>query len=140
MDELTKTIIAHEGSNKFSYKDSRGFNTIGVGRCIDSRCSNGLSVDEISYLLANDLVRCKAELAGKSFYLNQDDVRKEVLVELVFNIGLEGLETFTTFLSMMSNHGYKDAANDLKSTKWSSEVHADRVNNICYRIVNGHYP
>lgn len=140
MDNLISTIKAHEGTTRFVVIDTRGFYTIATGRCVDSRCDHGLSDDEINLILSNDITRCRDELKDKPYFFYQDPIRKEVLIELVFNLGLEGLETFTTFLSYFSSHDYIKASDDLKNTKWAKEVHSTRVNNICYRIVNGKYP
>lgn len=140
MDDLIKTIIAHEGSDKFAYHDSKGFVTVGVGRCLDRRCGHGLSDEEINYLLTNDIKDCENQLSKKSFYINQDIVHKQVLVELVFNMGMEGLEGFKNFLNAFEFGHYTVAVSELKDSLWAKEVHAERVDNICFRIVKGRYP
>ncbi len=140
MDELIKTIILHEGSNRFAYTDTKGYITVGVGRCLDRRCGHGLSESEIQFLLSNDIKDCLSQLENKPFYIGHDSVRQEVLIELVFNLGMEGLEEFRNFLNAFAFKHYTVAAAELKNSLWAREVHAERVNNICYRIINGKYP
>jgi lysozyme len=140
MDELQLTIMAHEGINEFAYRDSLEFWTIGCGRNIDKRCGKGISQDEVVYLLNNDIANCTKQLANKQYYINQSLVRQGTLIELVFNMGLEGLETFVRFLAAMTVNDYDDAVKELASSLWAKEVHQTRVTNICYRILNGSYP
>jgi|ERR1017187_1274141 lysozyme len=140
MNDLINTIKVHEGTNRFVYLDSKGFQTIGIGRCIDKRCDNGLSDDEINYLLTNDIKKCIDHLKDKTFFINQDEIRKEVLIELVFNMGLSHLEEFKNFLNAFENKHYNVAVIELSISLWAKEVHQKRVQNICYRITNGKYP
>lgn len=140
MDDLLKTIISHEGTSSFAYKDTRGYLTIGCGRCIDSRCHNGLSPDEINYLLNGDIKRCVEQLSSKPYYNIQDQIRKEVLIELVFNLGISGLEDFVNFLHKMTTKDYVEAIVELKNSLWAQQVKHTRVDNICYRLINGKYP
>ncbi len=140
MDDLIKTLKLHEGTNPFVYVDTNGFYTIATGRCVDKRCEHGLSQDEIDYLLANDIKNFTQELSTQPFYIGHDSVRQEVLVELVFNMGLEGLEKFKRFLNAFAFKHYSIAASELRDSLWAKQVHAERVNNICYRIINGKYP
>ena len=138
--KLAQTLILHEGLSPYAYNDTRGFVTIGVGRCIDKRCENGLSLDEIHYLLSNDIDRCKRLLEGCPYYEVQSSVRKDVLVEMVFNLGLAGLEEFHEFLDAMLAKKYGAAVSDLRASLWAHQVGEDRVNNICFRILNDAYP
>ena len=140
MDDLIRTLKLHEGTNPFVYIDTNGFSTIATGRCVDKRCEHGLSQDEIDYLLANDIKNFTAQLSGKPYYIGHDKVRQEVLVELVFNMGIEGVEKFKNFLNAFAFKHYSVAVGELKNSLWAEQVHAGRVNNICYRIINVKYP
>ena len=140
MDKLRETLISHEGSNKYVYTDSLGYSTIAVGRCVDFHCHHGLSDDEIAYLLQNDINSFQKQLMNKDFYSSQSEVRKEVLIELVFNMGMEHLEGFENFLAAMLGEDYPKAVNELKDSLWANQVHEERVNNICYRLLNDAYP
>ncbi len=140
MDQLTQAIIDHEGVNRYVYQDTRGFLTIGIGRNVDTRSGRGLSENEISYLLDNDIKLCESKLVNQSFYIHQNDVRQGVFIELVFNMGYAGLMEFRRFIAAMEAKNYELAVNELKDSLWSQQVGASRVNNICYRVLNGTYP
>ncbi len=58
---------------------------------------------------------------------------QDVIVDMVFNLGCAGLNTFTMFLGLLQNHQWKAAANDLHNTKWCRQVKnrcIDDANNI----------
>mmetsp|Transcript_31399 Transcript_31399/g.50988 ORF Transcript_31399/g.50988 Transcript_31399/m.50988 type:complete len:109 (-) Transcript_31399:284-610(-) len=45
-----------------------------------------------------------------------------VLVDMTYNLGQAGVASFTTFKSYIENGQYSEAASDLKSTLWCSQV------------------
>ena len=55
--KLTEMLTAHEGSKSHAYKCTAGKITVGVGRNIDPEGGLGLSQEEITYLLSNDIWR-----------------------------------------------------------------------------------
>jgi lysozyme len=138
-DKLIERIIAHEGTKKFAYQDSEGYWSIAIGRCIDSRIGAGLSIDEQMFLLNNDIKRCRQELCTKSFYSIQDIVRKDALVELCFNLGIDKLLKFTKMLSAMQDKNYSQAAIELNNSLWAKQVQPLRVQDLLNRIKYGRY-
>lgn len=140
MDELKKSIIRHEGEKRFAYKDSLGYWTIGIGRNIDAKSKRGLSDDEISMLLDNDIALCKSQIEGYTWYKNQDKVRQEALIELCFNLGVDRLLLFKNMLLHMTVKDYNNAAIQLANSKWATQVQPERVTNLIYRIRKGAYP
>lgn len=139
-DRLKETITNHESSKKYAYKDSLGYLTIGIGRNIDQKGGRGLSGDEIEYLLQNDIQLCQSQLINKKYYINQDAVRKEVLVELCFNLGIDKLEKFVNTLKAFEAKDYESVVDGLKNSLWYSQVGKSRSNNIFSRILTGNYP
>ena len=87
MDKLIEMIKHHEGVVPHAYKDSRGYLTIGVGRLIDEELGGGLSDDEIDYLLANDLKRCRAEAETYPWFAGLSEPRQAVVISMLFNLG-----------------------------------------------------
>lgn len=140
MDELMQTIMEHEGSDPFGYTDSLGYETVGIGRCIDRRCHHGLNQAEMLYLLNNDIEACKKLLFGMDAFTHQDEVRQGCLIELVFNMGIDHLYEFKKFLNAMTETDYPTACAELRDSLWAKQVGNHRVENICYRLLNGSYP
>jgi lysozyme len=113
----------HEGVKKHGYLCTAGKMTVGVGRNIDKEGGLGLSEDEIDYLLANDIKRVDAELV-KSFawYSSLDDVRKDAMINLTFNVGITRLKGFVKALTAMEQKNYPEAAAQFLDSAWSKQV------------------
>lgn len=137
--KLESILLKHEDYKRFVYKDSLGFETIGIGRCVDIRKGKGISIKEAQYLLNNDLTECDRSMRLYAWYNIQDDVRKCALVELCFNMGLRGLLGFKNTLDCLQNKYYVDAAKHLLDSKWSAQVGEARSQDIAYRIEHGCY-
>ncbi len=137
--QLIDRIVAHEGSKRFAYQDSLGYWTIGIGRNIDQRGRHGLSIEEQHYLLKNDIQSCINDLIHLPVYIMLDEVRKEVLVELCFNLGIIGLLNFKHMIAALHNHDFVNAVEELQNSLWAKQVGEIRVKDICYRLLHGVY-
>lgn len=137
--QLESRIISHEGYRKFTYEDSLGFETIGIGRCIDSRKGKGLSMNEALYLLKNDIDECSHQLAFYPWYKIHDDVRKCALIELCFNLGIRGLTGFKKMLACLLEKDYSGAAKELLDSRWAKQVGEIRSKDIANRLEHGCY-
>jgi lysozyme len=129
--ELLSELRRDEGEVRHEYKDSLGFSTIGVGRLIDKRKGGGLSSDEISYLLANDVKRTIADLDKHLPWWRQlTAARQRVLINMAFNLGIgsaavgSGLLGFKNTLRMVQEGDYAGAAAGMLSSKWAKQVGA----------------
>lgn len=127
MDEVIETdpiLIAQlrrdEGVRSHPYMDTVGKLTIGVGRNLDDV---GLSDDEIDYLLANDIKRAsKGLLKALPWVSSLDPVRRRVLVNMAFNLGVQGLLGFKNTLRMIEHGNYEGAAEGMLNSKWARQV------------------
>lgn len=135
---LEKCLIEHEGLKHYVYIDTMGISTIGIGRNVSSS-GPGLSTDECLYLLRNDIYRCDHLLQSYTWYKALDHVRQEVLIEMVFNIGLAGLLQFKRTLSAIETKQYDQAADDILQSKWAKQVGSERACNIAKRLRTGQY-
>ena len=138
--KLMHLLEQHEGCEQFAYKDSLGYYTISIGRCIDRRKGKGISKAESLYLLKNDIEACKHNLEKMTWYNALDDVRKCVLIELVFNMGMSGVLLFKKMISALKDKDFARAARELLDSKWATQVGKSRRDNIAYRMRHGDYP
>ncbi len=138
-NELIKRIKRAEGLKLTLYKDSLGYATIGWGRLLDPRKGGHISTDEAELMLYNDIEACKTELCGVAWYVNQDEVRKGVLIELTFNMGLENLMKFKNMIAALKIKDYKTASAELNDSLWAKQVQQSRVQDIQYRLEHGTY-
>ena len=102
MKKLIAMLKRHEGVETHAYECSEGKITVGVGRNIDQRGGMGLSEDEVEYLLENDIERVIKELAKEYPWFNKlDDVRRDAMIDISFNLGATRLRGFKRALSAM---------------------------------------
>lgn len=139
LSELEKSLIEHEGAANYAYTDTRGFLTIGVGKNIDSRSGVGLSTEEIIYLMRNDIAECKHELMGHPWYDCLDFVRKDIMVELCYNMGLPTLNKFHKMKVALEKRDYKEAAKELLDSLWAKQVGKHRSSTLAQRLITGKY-
>jgi lysozyme len=98
-DKLLEMLKRHEGVRSHVYLCSAGYETIGVGRNI-SKSGMGLSDDEVDYLLENDIARVIKELSSEYPWFNDlDDVRKDAMIDISFNLGATRLRGFQESVS-----------------------------------------
>ena len=137
--KLIDRIVAHEGSKRFVYQDSLGYWSAGIGRNLDPRGQRGLTIEEQHYLLNNDIKSCINDLSSLPVYIMLDDVRKEVLVELVFNMGIARVLKFKRMIAALHEHDYQKAVDELEDSLWAKQVQSVRVKDISYRLLHGVY-
>jgi lysozyme len=89
MSDLVSQLKRDEGTSLKLYRDTRGFWTIGTGRNLDA---DGITSDENDLMLSNDVKRATVRLnAAFPFAASLDEVRRGVLLNMTFNMGIGGL-------------------------------------------------
>lgn len=121
MESLKSRLLRHEGMRLNVYKDHLGFDTIGVGRLL----SNGINQDEALYMLDNDIERCKKEVNKElPWVLALDPVRRDVLYEMCFQMGIYRLLLFKKMLRACKDLDYDTAAQEMLSSSWHKQTPA----------------
>lgn len=116
---LIRQLRFDEGVRSKVYRDSEGIETIGVGRNLVDR---GLSDDEINYLLDNDIDLVVEEANGFAWYYDLNDVRQEVVLNMLFNLGLSRFKGFKMMIAALERHDYDDASREMLDSKWAGQV------------------
>lgn len=138
MKNLIEMLKRHEGVRSTIYLCSAGYETIGVGRNV-SASGIGLSDDEVNYLLENDIERVIKELSSEYPWFNSlDDVRKDAMIDISFNLGATRLRGFKRALAAMEVADYKMAAKEFLASKWSQDVKG-RAHELASMIETGEY-
>ena len=123
ISELTQQLNRDEGREKFAYKDSLGYLTIGVGRLVDEKKGGGLRDDEMDYLLRNDINdRIDAITRALPWFQNLDDARKGVLLNMAFQMGTNGLLAFKNTLAEIRAGDYATASEMMLQSKWATQT------------------
>jgi lysozyme len=138
-EKLLEMLKRHEGVEHHIYRCSAGFWTLGAGRNVDPQGGLGLSDDEVDYLLQNDIERVIKELSTEYRWFNSlDDVRKDAMIDISFNLGATRLRGFKRALAAMEVADYTTAAKEFLDSKWSRDVKG-RATELCYMIETGNY-
>lgn len=124
--ELVRQLRGDEGVRSCAYRDSLGLLTIGVGRLVDGRKPGaGLRDHEISFLLQNDIDdRIEALTRRLPWFQNLDDARRGALINMAFQMGVEGLLKFERTLALIRDGQYDAAADAMLQSKWAQQTPA----------------
>lgn len=150
---LPAAIEAEEGRKLVAYPDpesplaktGKGSGspwTIGVGHTgLDVQPGTVWTDEKATTTLAADIARAEAGLdRAIPWWRKLDDVRQDALVQMAFQMGAHEVSTFTTFLALLRNGAWVQAANDLTTaTKWAKQTPA-RAGRIAHLIKTGAYP
>ena len=139
MSKLVEQLKRHEGIRTHAYQCTANMTTVGVGRNIDEDGGLGLSIDEIEFLLENDIRRCKQELFALPWFPEIDSVRQDALINMCFNLGMTRLLGFKNALTAMSVGDYDLAADEFMDSRWAKQV-GSRADEVCEMIRSGNYP
>lgn len=122
-DKLRAELVLDEGEVLHEYKDSLGYSTIGVGRLIDKRKGGGITKEESMYLLDNDIDRKSKQVFDNLPWLkNHPDQVQRAVVNMAFQMGIEGLLGFKNTLSLIQGKKYKEAADNALKSKWAAQT------------------
>jgi len=131
---LIKTVKRHEGFRAKPYKDTEGNLTVGYGRSLNT---NPMSESEAEFLMLNDLNKSYMLLQQYWWFRELDDVRKEVLVELCFNIGIGGVFSFKKMIAAIKDKDFVRARDELLDSRWFNQVARSRSHDMGYRLLYG---
>lgn len=113
----------HEGTERYAYRDSRGYLTIGKGRCIDERGKNPLSDKAIDFLLNEQIDVVEKDLdRWLSWWRNLDQIRQRVLADMCYNMGIYTLRQFDHTLRFIQAGNYAEAAKAMVLSDWYKET------------------
>jgi lysozyme len=121
LQKVKEQLLRHEGLKLKPYRCPAGKLTIGVGRNLET---NGISQKEAFVLLENDILRCESELLSEIpyVYTGLNDIRKSVLLNMCFNLGITGLLGFKNTLAFIGSGDFERAANGMLASRWAKQV------------------
>jgi lysozyme len=117
---LIDQLIRDEEIRLKPYRDTVGKLTIGVGRNLDDV---GITKDEAVFLLHNDIRAAEdGVFKALSWTVNMDPIRRAVLVNMAFNLGIGGLLGFKHTLELVKAGKYDEASDAMLNSKWAEQV------------------
>lgn len=139
---LLARLKKHEGYRAMPYRDSLGFWTIGYGHLITRdkhvppsearRLSGGPWTEAKSTaVLQADIELARTALADRLPWLaTLDAAAQEALIELAFNLGVDGLLGFRKMLAALKTGDRDTACEELRDSLWYHQVGPHRYKAI----------
>ena len=119
MTVADKLLRKQEGIKQFIYQCTAGYNTVGVGRNLDTR---GVLPDEIELMLSNDIKACVDDLKGFGWWDDLTPNRKAVLIDLRFCVGAAGFRAFKKMLMALESKDHRGAADQIMDSKFALQT------------------
>jgi lysozyme len=151
LSRLKESIKKHEGYRDTPYRDHLGFWTVGYGHLIHHQSNPGHQtigalLDYLSnkegheQLLDRDIER---SINGASTYLMSakawqelSDTRKEVLIEMAFQLGTGGLHKFRKLREAIIVKDWERAKKEMLDSTWAKQT-PKRANSLADRMLKG---
>ena len=127
---LKKQLIRDEGDVPYAYQDSLGYLTIGVGFLIDKRKGGRLPDAVRDFWLDYEINKITAELEKRlPFFSSLSQARKDTLINMAFNLGVNGLLNFKKTIELMAGGKHAEASREMLDSRWARQVgqRADRL-------------
>lgn len=145
MASIFEQLKLHEGLRLNPYKCSAGRWTIGIGHnyqdtglpkwLMDELLIIHANVDEITArlkgrftsdmaerLLNDDVAVFSSKLNKYSWFNGLSDVRKKVIIDMTFNMGIGWVSKFKNTVAAVDRGDYEAAANGMLKSAWAKQV------------------
>ena len=120
--EVMEQIKKHEGYRETVYYDSVGVPTVGYGHALLEGSRVPAVVADILFEQDfNDAVKDYTILANR-WVLDLNPVRRGVMLDMLFNLGVSRLVKFQKFLTALQVKNYDKAADEMLDSKWATQV------------------
>ncbi len=120
---VKKWLQGHEGYVDEVYLDSEGEPTCGWGHLLAVGSKVPLSVSQIFF--ERDFKQAKADLktlTSTHSLPNIGQVRKAVLLGMLFQMGLSGVKGFEKMIAALMDKNWNKAADEMLDSKWAKQT------------------
>jgi lysozyme len=118
-DKAAKYITMNEGFRRDMYKDTEGIWTIGIGFNLEA----GFTEEECNLILRHRMGKIISDFARRlPQYLDVCQVRKIVLLDMAYNLGVDGLLKFRKMLAAIDRRDYELAAKEMLDSRYARQV------------------
>jgi len=123
---LREMLKLHEGLRLKPYQCTADRWTIGYGHNLEAHGKakpESITIEEAEKWLDEDIAAAEKQCQTRMpFYAALDDVRKVVLVDMCFNLGINGLLGFKKTLAAVEKKNFAGAAVEMMDSKWAKQV------------------
>lgn len=137
MTKIYNQLKRDEGEILHAYQDHLGYWTIGVGILIDRRKGGGLRPEESEFIFNNRLKIVKAELSRKlPFFSKLSEARQGVLLNMAYQMGVQGLLGFKNTLKTIERGEYTKAGQEMLQSLWARQT-PERAKRLSVQMTTG---
>ena len=124
--DLMERIKKHEGFVPKIYKDSLGFATIGYGHLVlpGEQWEEGkeYSKEQLEHVFKTDFNNAVGQANGLMDGMDLDDKAREVIIEMVFQLGVGGVGKFKKMWEALRNKDYGEASFQMMDSRWAKQT------------------
>jgi lysozyme len=150
---LVSSVKGHEGFRAEPYVCPAGRWTVGYGHNLEV---NGLTGEQCHFLLRQGWLHLTITREGAEYLMGAqlarlerqcethfdfwhalNDARQNVLVEMAFQLGFDGLRGFRRMLAALRRHDYAGAAREGLDSKWAREDSPARARRLMRQMEMG---
>ena len=125
-EQLKERIKEHEGFVPRIYKDSLGFATIGYGHLVKEgeQWEEGkeYSKEQLEHVFKTDFNNAVGQATGLMDGMNLDDKAREVIIEMVFQLGVGGVGKFKKMWEALRNKDYGEASFQMMDSRLAKQT------------------
>ena len=128
MDRLKDSVKQHEGYRNKVYLDTLGKRTVGVGHlCVEDFWEDDKEYEEkfLMEILQKDLqqsIRGARSLMEDHGCADIDEQAEEILIEMVFQLGMTGVSKFKNMWKALAEKNYIGASYEMLDSRWSKQT------------------
>lgn len=121
-----------EGFRPLPYHDSQGYLTIGYGCNLDAGWSEGMAAQVLDFQMRQS----EQQLHNYPWYAQLGTVRRSVVAEMCFNMGLGKLLGFHDTIGAISRQDWQSAHDGMLDSVWAKQV-GQRATNLAELMLKG---
>ena len=128
MERLLKSVKEHEGYRNKVYLDTLGKRTVGVGHlCVEDFWEDDKEYEEdfLMDILKKDLQeasRGARSLMEEHDCADIDEQAEEILIEMVFQLGMTGVSKFKNMWKALAEKNYIGASYEMLDSRWAKQT------------------
>ena len=119
INKIAEQLKIDEGFRGKVYTCSAGKLTVGYGWNLED---NYMSERVASLLLDDGIGSAIASCERFDWWHKLSDVRKEVIINMVYNLGFVGVSKFTKMIAAIKLNSFDEAAIQMLDSKWHKQV------------------
>ena len=123
--DIQKLIERHEGRVNHVYSDSLKIPTLGIGHAL--HIGSPVSDEIVDLFFAADFKSACDDY--ERLHIDLDPVRRAVIIDMLFALGLPKLRRFFRMLEAIRKKDYERAADELLDSDWANTVDPIRGDN-----------